>query len=255
MARFGNLNPYDLHKRLINDYILKKPGDTKVLQRDTSKDRTDYDVIRDNHRFLWDDEDDETDSWEKQLAKRYYDKLFKEYCICDLSRYKDNKVAMRWRVEKEVVTGKGQFICGNRTCSDNSGLRSWEVNFAYAEHGTRKNALIKLRLCPDCSKKLNYHSNKREVKKLKKEKRKSGRRSKSASEGNQSPGCSTSAASSKTVTDEEIVESNEEVDVHKNDALEKNVESIEKHCWTKTTDAEEKSREEEFDEYLEDLLL
>lgn len=93
MARFGNLNPYDLHKRLINDYILKKPGDTKMLQRDTSKDRTDYDVIRDNHQFLWDDEEDETDSWEKQLAKRYYDKLFKEYCICDLSRYKDNKVS------------------------------------------------------------------------------------------------------------------------------------------------------------------
>lgn len=90
MSRFGNLNPYDLHKHLINDYILKKPGDTKLLQRDTSKDRTDYDVIRENHRFLWDD--DEPDSWEKQLAKRYYDKLFKEYCICDLSRYKDNKV-------------------------------------------------------------------------------------------------------------------------------------------------------------------
>lgn len=90
MARFGNLNPYDLHKRLINDYILKKPGDTKLLQRDTSKDRTDYDVIRENHRFLWDD--DVPDSWEQQLAKRYYDKLFKEYCICDLSRYKDNKV-------------------------------------------------------------------------------------------------------------------------------------------------------------------
>lgn len=90
MARFGNLNPYDLHKRLINDYILKKPGDTRLLERDTSKDRTDYDVIRENHRFLWDH--DEADSWEKQLAKRYYDKLFKEYCICDLSRYKDNKV-------------------------------------------------------------------------------------------------------------------------------------------------------------------
>ncbi len=94
MARFGNLNPYDLHKHLINDYILKKPGDTKLLQRDTSKDRTDYDVIRDNHQFLWDDDDAETDSWEKQLAKRYYDKLFKEYCICDLSRYKDNKVRL-----------------------------------------------------------------------------------------------------------------------------------------------------------------
>lgn len=52
---------------------------------------------------------------------------------------------MRWRVENEVVTGKGQFICGNRKCSDKLELRSWEVNFAYDEHGTRKNALIKLR--------------------------------------------------------------------------------------------------------------
>ena len=26
------------------------------------------------------------------LAKKYYDKLFKEYCITDLSRYKENKV-------------------------------------------------------------------------------------------------------------------------------------------------------------------
>lgn len=26
------------------------------------------------------------------MAKKYYDKLFKEYCICDLSRYKENKV-------------------------------------------------------------------------------------------------------------------------------------------------------------------
>jgi hypothetical protein len=29
---------------------------------------------------------------EKQLAKSYWDKLFKEYCIADLSRYKENKV-------------------------------------------------------------------------------------------------------------------------------------------------------------------
>ena len=27
----------------------------------------------------------------EQLAKRYWQKLFKEYCICDLSRYKENK--------------------------------------------------------------------------------------------------------------------------------------------------------------------
>ena len=95
---------------------------------------------------------------EKRLAKKYYDKLFKEYCITDLSRYKENKVqsltlnmwnissclyfpyslswpfsdmikisipiffqkfweirnmifqvAMRWRIEKEVVEGKGKI--------------------------------------------------------------------------------------------------------------------------------------------------
>ena len=27
----------------------------------------------------------------EQLARRYWQKLFKEYCICDLSRYKENK--------------------------------------------------------------------------------------------------------------------------------------------------------------------
>ena len=36
-------------------------------------------------RFIW--KDNEVDqSWEVQLAKCYYDKLFKEYCIIDLSR-------------------------------------------------------------------------------------------------------------------------------------------------------------------------
>lgn len=29
---------------------------------------------------------------EKEVARKYYDKLFKEYCIADLSRYKENKV-------------------------------------------------------------------------------------------------------------------------------------------------------------------
>lgn len=86
------MNPYDLHKILINEYILKKPGDTTFLKRDASKDKTDYDVLKTNHKFLW----DETvpDTWEARFAKKYYDKLYKEYCICDLSRYKENKVGI-----------------------------------------------------------------------------------------------------------------------------------------------------------------
>ncbi len=49
-------------------------------------------------------------SREKRLAKKYYDKLFKEYCICDLSHWQEKKIAMRWRIDKEVVSGKGKFI-------------------------------------------------------------------------------------------------------------------------------------------------
>lgn len=97
MTYFGNLNPYQIHQKLINDYILKRPGDTqKLLVRDTTNDKRDIDVIRENHRFLWDEDGDQIDSWEKQLAKKYYDKLFKEYCIADLSRYKENKVSLPW---------------------------------------------------------------------------------------------------------------------------------------------------------------
>ena len=91
-ARLRNLNPYELHKYLVNVYCLNGKGTSASLKRDTSRDRTDLDIIRENHKFLWED-DEVADTWEKQLAKKYYDKLFKEYCICDLSRYKENKVS------------------------------------------------------------------------------------------------------------------------------------------------------------------
>jgi len=73
-----------------------------------------------------------------------------------MTRYKEGKVAMRWRVEKEVVTGKGHFVCGSKSCQEGRGLRSYEVNFAYVEDKERKNALVKLRLCPECGFKLHY---------------------------------------------------------------------------------------------------
>lgn len=53
-------------------------------------------------------------------------------------------MALRWRIDKEVVTGKGQFICGNKICTERENLRTWEVNFAYCENNEKKNALIKL---------------------------------------------------------------------------------------------------------------
>lgn len=133
---------------LINEYRLSYPGATSKLVRDTSRDKTDLDVLKEHHRFLWEEEDEEAadgDSWGKRLAKKYYDKLFKEYGICDLSKYKENKIAMRWRTEKEVVEGKGQFSCGEKRCDETRDLRSWEVNFGYVEEGAKKNALVKMR--------------------------------------------------------------------------------------------------------------
>ncbi|RKP23117.1 folate-sensitive fragile site protein Fra10Ac1, partial [Syncephalis pseudoplumigaleata] len=108
-------------------------------------------------RFVRDlDEDERTLTWEQRVAKRYYDQLFKEYCLADLRYYREGKVAMRWRTKHEVVHGKGKFVCGSIHCDKKEDLTSWEVNFAYMEEGTRKNTLVKLRTCPRCSDKLNY---------------------------------------------------------------------------------------------------
>ncbi|GAB6018459.1 hypothetical protein CHUAL_000162 [Chamberlinius hualienensis] len=214
------LDAYSRHKKLVNDYLLYYPGARDTLfKRDKSKDKTDVDVIRENHRFLW-SEEDETDTWGKRLAKKYYEKLFKEYCIADLSRYKENKIAMRWRIENEVVEGKGQFVCGNKSCEAKEGLRSWEVNFAYLENDKKKNALVKLRLCSDCSYKLNYRHQKHKI--IKKEK-----------DAKQSTSSEADSESGETSSRTEI----------------------ESELWKKPVQLEDKSREDEFDDYFQDLFL
>jgi len=53
-------------------------------------------------------------------------------------------VAMRWQTENEMVSGKGQFICGNKICDEIESLRTWEVNFSYMEFHQQKNTLVKL---------------------------------------------------------------------------------------------------------------
>jgi protein FRA10AC1 len=50
------------------------------------------------------------------MAVKYYNKLFKEYCIADMSRYKTAQIGLRWRTQKEVFSGDGQFLCGNQAC-------------------------------------------------------------------------------------------------------------------------------------------
>ena len=113
-----------------------------------------------------------TSTWEVRAAQKYYNKVtsacvlsepdvlcrfvcaaLPQYCIADMSRWKEGKVAMR-RVEKEVVRGKGHFVCGGKTAT-RARARSYEVNFAN-EAGERKTAFGQAATCPRCGFQLHY---------------------------------------------------------------------------------------------------
>ncbi|KAG6584637.1 FRA10AC1 protein [Phytophthora cinnamomi] len=121
--------------------------------------QTDLAVLRQQFQFIRDDEADaekgETD-WQVRMSVRYYQQLFREYALADLSRFKEGKIGLRWRTEMEVVAGKGQFSCGNKRCEERAGLHSYELLFAYVEHGERKRCLVKVRVCRACAEKLFY---------------------------------------------------------------------------------------------------
>ncbi|KAL3662435.1 hypothetical protein V7S43_012761 [Phytophthora oleae] len=116
-------------------------------------------VLKQKFQFIRDDEIDaeqgET-NWQIRMSVRYYRQLFREYALADLSRYKEGKIGLRWRTEMEVIAGKGQFSCGNKRCDERERLHSYELLFAYVEHGERKRCLVKVRACSECAKKLFY---------------------------------------------------------------------------------------------------
>ena len=58
--------------------------------------QTDLSALQAGHRFIRGPEDDVDNSLPARLAKKYYDRLFKEYCIADLSRFKESKIGLRW---------------------------------------------------------------------------------------------------------------------------------------------------------------
>lgn len=174
------------HQRLMRGYFHYKtesslaPADLAAAAAAAAE--SDADILRARHEFVRDAQRDATamtSSWEVRMAIKYYDRLHKEYALVDLSRHREGKIGLRWRTEAEVVAGKGQFECGNVTpskhkgrstssstsssvkCAMREGLHSYEVNFAYTEHGNRKNELVKCRLCKRCAKKLPGYREKR----------------------------------------------------------------------------------------------
>ncbi|KAI8876052.1 hypothetical protein K501DRAFT_327226 [Backusella circina FSU 941] len=235
-------NAYAFHKKLIKNYMLYYRGKEPTNIPETYK--TEKDIIRENHKFIRSNTDDTNSSWEQRVAKKYYDTLFKEYAICELKYYKEGKIALRWRTEKEVVAGKGQFMCGSTRCDASADLKSWEVNFGYVEDGEKKNELVKVRLCVACSDRLNYKTQRRQAKskdKMKKAKKRS--HSDDDDDDNDKGRRSKQSKRSHSVSSD---------DKHEQDD---NKGSGSNSIWSKPLEAkEERTKEEEYEDYFADLL-
>ena len=70
----GGLNAFQREQQFAAHY---GRHDTQVEERG----RTDWDVLKENHRFIRDDEDSGDVSWEERLARAYESKLFKEFAL------------------------------------------------------------------------------------------------------------------------------------------------------------------------------
>ena len=157
---------------------------------------------------------------------------------------------MRWRTEKEVVTGRGQFACANKKCEERKKLRTWEVNFGYVENNEKKNALVKCRLCFECSYKLNYHHKKKEVTRRRKKDKKKKKKKRSKSSRSSDASSSSDDNSAETAAERKKVE--EKRKAEEEEKIEKDATDL----WSKPVEREdEKSRTEVFDEFLEELFL
>lgn len=134
---------------------------------------SDYDVLKNSYRFLRSEVDDSKEVPSiVRLARRYYDRLFKEYALCDVSRVSSKSIGLRWRTHKECVEGKGQFSCGALGCDCVNELQSFEVPFKYKEAGETKHALVKVRVCPPCASLLTSCADARALSREKQKKRK-----------------------------------------------------------------------------------
>jgi len=125
-----------------------------ILDSELKSVKTDLDELLHYHKFIRSEQDNLDKSYGNQLAQKYYESLYKEYAICDLSYYKQGKIGMRWCTEKEILNGKGRISCANLKCNENTSLGAYETNFEYTEHGVKKNTLVKVILCTECGEKL-----------------------------------------------------------------------------------------------------
>ncbi|KAI8636404.1 folate-sensitive fragile site protein Fra10Ac1-domain-containing protein [Parasitella parasitica] len=241
LKEFKNYDPHSRHKQLMNEYLQRQ---IKPKSHIPAAYKTEKDILTENHRFVHTDMEEDEMTWGQRVAKKYYDKLFKEYAICELKYHKEGRIALRWRTEKEVIIGKGQFVCASTRCDESKKLQSWEVNFGYMEDGEKKNELVKVRLCPECSDKLNFKTKKRLAKTLKRKSREEKDISKFKKQRKHSNASSSDSD-----------EPDSKDDDYHNAKQDERDETSASSIWSKPLDTnEDKSKEEEYDDYFTDLL-
>jgi protein FRA10AC1 len=115
--------------------------------------------VLEHHRFLRSPSPNATTTpiseaaYEKTLAEAYDKKLYKEFVLISLARWREGMVAMRWRTEEEVRSGKGERVCAELACTRNCESEV-EVLFAYTEEDVNKEAMVKARVCAGCAERL-----------------------------------------------------------------------------------------------------
>ncbi len=134
----------------------------------------DLDLLKREHRFLRDEDDEPAD----EVTRAYERSLIRDFVIADLSRWQEHMLGLRWRTADEVRTGKGDSICAAKGCHTKDGLKALELLFAFREGGEDKKTLVTCIVCPPCTEKVlvaktdptEAKRKKKELKRAKKEK-------------------------------------------------------------------------------------
>ena len=56
-GKFSTQSAFDRHKQLVNNYLSYYGKDKSVFKRDKTKFKRDIDIVKENHRFLWEDDE------------------------------------------------------------------------------------------------------------------------------------------------------------------------------------------------------
>ena len=83
----GAASAYARHLQAASAYVSYYGGTVPT----PAKYKSERDILEDHHQFIRTDE--ETDTEEKRIAKSYYDKLFKEFAMIELARWREKQVS------------------------------------------------------------------------------------------------------------------------------------------------------------------